>query len=75
LPKTRFFRHNLGTRYARKPIKGSKDSDHNLVSKKTSAKNGSLGWRPGQGKLGKKGKNMPALIVTSPTKNKTKLFC
>jgi len=30
--------HNFGSRYARKPIKGSKDSDDSLVSKKTGAK-------------------------------------
>jgi len=27
--------HNFGSRYARKLIKGSKDSDDSLVSKKT----------------------------------------
>jgi len=35
--------HNFGSRYARKPFKGSKNSDHSLVSNKNSAKNGSLG--------------------------------
>jgi len=29
-----FLWHNFGSRYARKPIKGSEDSDDNLVSKK-----------------------------------------
>jgi len=28
-----FLIHNFGSRYARKPIKGSKDSDDSLVSK------------------------------------------
>jgi len=28
-----FLWHNFGSRYARKPIKGSKDSDDNLVPK------------------------------------------
>jgi len=30
-----FLWHNFGSRYARKPIKGSKDSDDSLVSKQT----------------------------------------
>jgi len=30
--------HNFGSRYARKPIKGSEDSDHSLVSKKILAR-------------------------------------
>jgi len=30
-----FLWHNFGSRYARKPIKGSKDSDDSLVSNKT----------------------------------------
>jgi len=30
-----FLVHNVGSRYARKSIKGSKDSDDSLVSKKT----------------------------------------
>jgi len=30
--------HDFDSRYARKPIKGSKDSEDNLVSKKTWAK-------------------------------------
>jgi len=30
-----FLSHNFGSRYARKPIKGSKDSDENLDSEKT----------------------------------------
>jgi len=43
LSKFGFLSHNFGSRYARKPFKGSKNSDHSLVSNKTSAKNGSLG--------------------------------
>jgi len=31
---TWFLIHNFGPRYARKPIKGSKDPDHSIVSKK-----------------------------------------
>jgi len=38
-----FFSHNFGSRYASKPIKGSKDADYNLVCKIIlSPKNGSL---------------------------------
>jgi len=43
-----FLAHNFGSRYARKTLKGSKDADHSLVSKKNlSQKYGSLGWGPG----------------------------
>ena len=28
-----YWGHNFGSRYARKPIKGSEDSDDNLISK------------------------------------------
>jgi len=38
LSKIGFLSHNFGFRYARKPIKGSKDADFSLVSKKTLAK-------------------------------------
>jgi len=34
-----FLWHKLGSRYARKPIKGSKDSDDSLVSKKSLSQN------------------------------------
>jgi len=34
--------HNFGFRYARKSIKGSKDADDSLVSKKSLSQNGSL---------------------------------
>jgi len=30
-----FLAHNFGSRYVRKPFKGSKGADHSLVSKKT----------------------------------------
>ena len=51
---------NFGSWYARKPIKGSKDSDDSLVSKKNSSeKFGSLVWRPGRRKLGQKRKWHP----------------
>jgi len=33
-----FLSHNFGSRYANKPIKGSKDSDDSLDSKKIKAK-------------------------------------
>jgi len=42
-----FLWHNYGSRYARKPITGSKDSDDSLVSKiNLSQQIGSLNWRP-----------------------------
>ena len=47
LPQFLFFSHNFGSRYAKKPIKGSGDSDHSLVfNKNLSPKNGSLDCRP-----------------------------
>jgi len=46
-----FFPNNFGYRYARKPFKGSKDADFDLVSKKIlSQNNGSMGLGPGPGK-------------------------
>jgi len=57
-----FFRRNFGSRYARKPIKDSKDADYSLVYKQILIqKIGSLGWLPGPGILGQKGENMPLL--------------
>jgi len=45
--------HNFGSRYARKPIKGCKDSDDNLVFKNNmSEKIGSLDWHLRPGKVG-----------------------
>ena len=61
-----FLCHNFGSRYARKSIKGSKDSDNSLVSKKNSSqKIGSLDWRLWPGKVGRKNAKAPPL-VTSP---------
>jgi len=53
-----FLWHNFGSRYARKPIKGFKDSDDSVVSKTNFRKNiDRLDWRPGPDKVGhKKGK-------------------
>jgi len=57
--------HNSGSRYARKPIKGSKDLDDSLVSKKLEPKNGLLGWRPGPGNLSHKdAKTCPHYDIT-----------
>jgi len=43
-----FFSHNLEPKNARKSIKGSKDSDYSLVTKKhSSQKNSSGRWHPG----------------------------
>jgi len=48
-----FLDHTFGSRYGRKAIKGSKDSDGSLVSTKTLGQNkGSLDWRPGPDKVG-----------------------
>ena len=38
-----FLWHNFSSRYARKPIKGSKDSDDSLVSKNIEEKNWFIG--------------------------------
>jgi len=54
----------FGSRYTRKPIKGSKDSDDSLVSKNTlSKKIGLLDWRPGPGKVGQKMQQYPTYGV------------
>jgi len=54
-PKTGFLAHNFGYRYASKSIKGSIDTDFDLVFNKTlSQKNGSIGWSPGPAKVGQK---------------------
>jgi len=50
---------NFGSRNARKSIKGSKDADHSLVSKKCS-----LDWRLGPGKDGQKNANPPPLVAS-----------
>jgi len=59
-----FLLHNFDSRYARKPIKGCKNSDASLVSQKNlSPIIGSLDWRLGPGKVGKKRKNTPTCDV------------
>ena len=74
--KIGFLRHNFGYRYVSKPIKGLKDVDFSLVSKRNlSEKNGLFGWRPGPDKVGPKSKTLSLLM--SPTENpkpKTKKF-
>jgi len=62
-----FFIHIFGYRYARKPFKGSKDTDFCLVSENNlSHKNGSLAYGPGPGKGSpKKCKNTPTCDVPS----------
>jgi len=67
-----FLCHNLCSRCATKPIKGSKDLVDSLVSKKID----SLDWRPGPGKVGHKNAKTP-LLVTPPKRTQTqnwKLF-
>ena len=55
LPTSCFLSHNFGSWYSGKPIKPSKDSDDNLVSKKNlEPKNGSFVWRPGPGNISQK---------------------
>jgi len=57
-----FLWHNFGFRYSRKPIKGYKDSDDCLVSKKNlSEKIGSLDWRLRPRKVGQKKQKYPHL--------------
>jgi len=57
-----FLIHNFGSRYARKPIKGSKDSDDSLISKKKhERKNWPLDWHLRPGKVGQ-----PPPLVTPP---------
>jgi len=61
-----FLWHNFGSRYARKPTKGSNDSDDSLVYKTSlSQKIGILDWRLGPSKVGHKNAKTPPL-VTSP---------
>ena len=75
-----FLCHNFSPRYARKPIKGSKDSDDSLVSKnKFEPKNWLIGLAPRAGVLGKVGHNNAKTppLVTSPQENpkpKTEIF-
>jgi len=66
-----FLSHNLDSRCAGKPIKESKDSGDDLLSKKTlSQKIGSLVWHPGPGKVGKKDEKTPPFLTT-PIENPT----
>jgi len=59
-----FLGHNFGSTYARKPIKGFKDSDDSLISSETLRQNiGLLDWRLRLGKVGLK--NAKKLLVTS----------
>jgi len=72
-----FLWDNFGSRNARKPIKGSKDSDGSLVlTKNLNEKIGSFDWRPGPRKLGKKTRKHPHLWRPPPEnpKPKTKKF-
>jgi len=50
LSEIRFLSHNFGYRYARKAIKGCKDADHSLVSKKILSQK-TARWVGTQGKI------------------------
>jgi len=66
---------NFVSRYSRTPIKGSKDSDDSLVSKKIlTQKIGSLDWRPRLGKLAKKNDTWDVFPRDPQTQNKKILF-
>jgi len=54
-----FLVHNVGSRYARKSVKGSKSWILPSSKKKLEPKNGSLDWRPGPGKGGQKTQKHP----------------
>jgi len=77
-PKTGFLAHNFGHRYAGKSIKGSIDTDFDLIFNKTlSEKNGSIGWGPGPAKGGQNFQNTSTCgspPSEPPTENK-KRFC
>jgi len=61
-----FLWRNFGSRYARKPTKGSKDSDDSLVYKQSlSQKIGSLDWRLGPSKVGHKNAKTPPFVTSS----------
>jgi len=66
----RFLRHNFGSRYAIKSIKGSKDADHSLVSKKRLSKK-MTHWVGAQGqvKLAKTAKTSPIMTLPRKTPN------
>ena len=65
--------HNCGSIYARKPFKGSKDSDGSLVSKKTCAKKlAHLIGAQGRVNLAKKTQQHPPFVmppIAPQTKN------
>jgi len=61
LSKFGFLSHNFGSRNARMLIKLSKDKDYTVVSNKLEPTKWLIGWSPGTGKLGQKGKNLPLL--------------
>jgi len=64
--KNVFFSHNSGSRYARRTIKGFKDADDHLVSKKIlNQKNGSLAWRTGPDNCHQNGKTCTHCGVTN----------
>ena len=54
-----FLNDSFRSGYAKKPIKGSEDSDDSLKPK-----NSSLGWRPGQVTSANKTQNTPTYDVT-----------
>jgi len=65
--------HNFRSRYAKKSIKGSIDTDFDLVFTKTlSPKNAPLGRRPGPGKDGQNNAKTPLLVTFPPEKLKPK---
>jgi len=67
------FVHNLGYRYARKPSKGSKYADFDLVSKKILSQNdGLMGWDPGPDEGGQKNAKTPPLLEVPPENAKPK---
>jgi len=76
LSKTGFLSHNFGSRYASKSIKGSKDADHSVVSKKRWSQKMAQ-WFGAQGQVNwPKTRKMPPLW-SYPQKNlnsKQKMF-
>jgi len=67
-----FWRHNFGSRHARRSIKSSIDAEDHLVSKKKfEPKNGSLDWRPGPVKVGQK--KAPPICDVPPGEPQTQI--
>jgi len=58
--------YNFGSRYARKPVKSSKDADFNLVSKTNLKQKKPVGLEPRARKTPPKIRKTPPL-VTTPT--------